>query len=206
MFQPSSLIGVLIKYRYVALFPLAVIEGLLVALAVGFMVRLGYFSFIPAYGVMILGDFIPDSLYYLIGRYGNRTETIEKHLQKIKMLSRNVEFLRRMWETYPTKTMFFSKLAYGISTPLLISAGIVRMSYRKFVSRAFFITLLQYGIAMTIGYYLGASYALATNYVEYVGITIAALVILILIFYAIISKYARKAIRSGIVSDKEEKK
>src|SRR4051812_19585297 len=98
MFQPSSLIGILIKYRYVALFPLAVIEGLIVALAVGFMVRLGYFSFIPAYGVMILGDFIPDSLYYAIGRYGNRTQTMERHLQKIKTLSRNIVFLGKMWE------------------------------------------------------------------------------------------------------------
>ncbi len=65
------LVLLLTKYGYFILFPLAAIEGPVVSLVVGFLIYLGYFQFLPAYGILILGDRIPDAIYYYIGRCGN---------------------------------------------------------------------------------------------------------------------------------------
>jgi len=81
MFQTSIIFNFLLQYRYLALFPLACIEGPILALVVGFMVHLGYFSFIPAYFIMVLGDFVPDSVYYFIGRFGDKEKLIKAILK-----------------------------------------------------------------------------------------------------------------------------
>ena len=74
----SVALHLLMTYRYLILFPLAAVEGPIVALLVGFLISLGYFQFFPAFGIMILGDLIPDSFYYYLGRFGNKKNLIEK--------------------------------------------------------------------------------------------------------------------------------
>ena len=88
--------------------------------------------------------------------------------------------------------MFFSKLAYGLSTPLLISAGLVKLPFKKFITHAFPVTVFQFGILMITGYYLGSSYQIAVKYVKYIGVFFAILPIIFIIGYLIMTKYVRK--------------
>ena len=182
-------------YRYAVLFPLALFEGPLVSLAVGFMVSLGYFNFLLAYAILLLGDLIPDTLYYAIGRFGNKRELIERHGRSMPLLSRHFPLLEKLWHEHGRKTMFLSKLAYGLSTPLLISAGLVNLSFKKFFSYAFPITLFQYAIIMAIGYFLGYSYERAVNYITDVGLLLAV-VILLGAGYVFVRRYARRQIEN----------
>ena len=183
MFHPSAIIP-----TYLALFPIACLEGPIVALAVGFLVHLGYFSFIPAYLVMMLGDFGPDSLYYAIGRFGNKEKLIKRYDTKSKLISRHFDYLERVWHKHTLKTMFVSKLAYGLSIPLLVTSGLVRLSYWKFVWQALIVTMFQYGLLMVVGYYLGQSYELAIPYVKNVGIIIAVAAVVVIIMYFLFQK------------------
>ena len=188
MFQSSAILATLMKYRYIALFPLACLEGPVLALAVGFMVYLGYFSFIPAYFVMMLGDFGPDSLYYAIGRFGNKNNLTKKYDTKSKLISQHFEYLDRAWHKHTLKTMFVSKLAYGLSIPLLITSGMSQIPYRKFIWQALIATLFQYGLLMLVGFYLGQSYQLAIPYVKDVGIIIAIIAVLFVVAYFLFQK------------------
>ena len=194
MSQSSSIIKFLMSYRYLALFPLACLEGPIVALAVGFLVHLGYFMFIPAYFVMILGDFVPDSLYYAIGRFGNKEKLVLKYDTKSKLISRNFGYLERVWHKHTLKTMFVSKLAYAFSIPLLVTAGLVRLPYRKFVWQALIVTLFQYGVLMTVGYLLGKSYEVAVPYVKGVAIIIAVIAIVFVAGYFMLQKYIKNKV------------
>jgi membrane protein DedA with SNARE-associated domain len=203
VFQLPALLGIILKYRYVALFPLACLEGPILALLIGFLVHQGYFSFIPALFIMILGDFIPDSIYYLIGRFSNKEKLIKKYKNSSPLIFGHLLFLENMWQKHPLKTMFISKLAYGLSTPLLISSGIVKMPYKKFILQAFIVTIAQYGIIMTIGYSLSSSYLSATGYIKNIGIFIAIAIVIFIIIYTLMQKYVKKQI---IILEKEEKK
>lgn len=187
------LVLLIAKYGYFILFPLAALEGPIISLVVGFLIYLGYLKFIPAFIVLLLGDLIPDIIYYYIGRFGNRKKLIEKYGSRLS-------FLEKLWQEHGRKTMFFSKLAYGLSTPFLVSAGLVNMPLKKFISYAFPISLFQYAAIMTIGYYLGSSYQIAVKYIDSVGIIIAA-VLVIFIIYVFFVKYARRQIEK---MEKEE--
>lgn len=182
------LILLLTKYGYFILFPLAAIEGPIVSLIVGFLIYLGYLKFLPSYAILLLGDLIPDTVYYYIGRFGNRRKIMEKYGSRLNLIE-------KLWREHGKKTMFFSKLAYGLSGLFLISAGLVKMPFRKFISYAFPVTLFQYGVIMMIGYFLGHSYQIAERYIQYAYVIVAAILILFIISYILITKYARKRIK-----------
>ena len=190
----ETITQLLIQYRYLILFPLAAFEGPIVALIAGFLWRAGYIAALPAYGILILGDIIPDSFYFYVGRFGNRGKFAEKYTLRFRTVFTNFKIIEKLWQNHPKKTMFFSKLAYGLSIPFLISAGLVNMPYKKFISYAIPVTLFQYGVIMAFGYFIGHSYLLAAQYIEQIYVVIAVILILLIVSYTIISKYARKQI------------
>jgi membrane protein DedA with SNARE-associated domain len=179
------------QYKYLVLFPLAAIEGPVVSLVVGFLIRLGYISLIPSFIILILGDLLPDSIYYAIGRFGNRSNVIQKYGNRSGLVSNNFTLAEKLWRHHGKKTMFFSKLAYGLSTIFLISAGLVRMPFKKFVAYAVPVTIFQYGIILAAGYFLGHSYESALKYVNFGGYLVADIVVVLIIGYIVALKYAR---------------
>lgn len=187
----------LTKYGYFILFPLAAIEGPIVSLVVGFLIYLGYLKFLPAYAILLLGDLIPDTVYYYIGRFGNRRKIMEKYGSRLNLIE-------KLWREHGKKTMFFSKLAYGLSGLFLISAGLVKMPFRKFISYAFPVTLFQYGVIMMIGYSLGHSYQIAERYIQYAYVIVATILILFIISYVLVMKYARRKIEKMEQQEQEE--
>ncbi len=188
------LLLLLTKYGYFILFPLAAIEGPIVSLVVGFLIYLGYFKFLPAYVILLLGDLIPDTIYYYIGRFGNKRKIMEKYGSRLNLLE-------RLWREHGKKTMFFSKLAYSLSVPFLISAGLVNMPLKRFISYALPVTVFQYAAIMAIGYYLGSSYQLAAKYIDSAGIIIAIIFVIFIAMYVFFVKYARRQIEK---MEKEE--
>ncbi len=200
------MLAALIHYKYLALFPLAAFEGPVLSLLVGFLVHAGYLAFLPSYGILLLGDLIPDTTYYYIGRFGNQKDFIKKYGSKVKIITEHFPTVEKLWQHHPFKTMFLSKLAYGLSTPFLVSAGLVKIPLRKFVANAFPITIFQYAVFMSIGYSLGKSYAAAEKYIKYTGIGIALIVIILIVVYILLSRYARKRILAMEVREDEDEK
>lgn len=183
-------IELILQFKYLILFPIAAIEGPMVSLAVGFLAYDGYLNPWIAFLILIFGDIIPDTIYYYIGRFGNK-----KNLHsKISVISNNYETIKKMWEKHGIKTMFLGKLAYGLSHFFLMSAGLIKMPYQKFFSRALFVTLFQFGIFMLIGYYLGGSYNIISKYIKNAEILIAVFAIIFFSAHILLIKYSRKKI------------
>ncbi len=198
------MLALLITYRYLILFPLACFEGPLVALAVGFMIHLGYLEFIPAYLLLICGDLIPDTVYYYLGRFGNKQTVLTKYIARSGFVGRNAEVIKKLWQDHPGKTMFLSKLAYGLSTPFLVSAGFFKMPFKKFITYALPVTLSQYAVLLAVGYYLGQSYELAAKYFQYAGLVVAGILVVFVIGYILFVQYARKKIKDLEVEEQKK--
>ena len=165
----------------------------MVALVVGFLISLGYLSFIPAYLILVLGDIIPDSIYYYLGRFGNERALVKKYFSGEGFLAGHLQAVEKLWHHHGGKTMFFSKLAYGLSTPFLISAGLAKLPVKKFFTYALPVTFGQYLVLLTIGYFFGSSYQKFADYFTSFGLIIAGLGILI-VLYLLFSRYARREI------------
>jgi membrane protein DedA with SNARE-associated domain len=70
---------------------------------------------------------------------------------------KELEDIRRLWNKNAGKTMFFSKLSYGVAAGFIMIAGMVEMPLKKFIAYATLIAVLHYGTLLFLGYYLGAS-------------------------------------------------
>ena len=188
----EGLLHLILVYRYWILFPIACIEGPITGFVVGTLVALGYFNVFGAYLLLVFGDIVPDTAYYLLGRYGERATLITKYLGKVGIGEEQLEVVRRLWHVHTGKTMFFSKLAYGLSTPFLISAGFLRVEPKRFFQYALPVTFGQYAILMALGYFFGASYyQVITESFDGIGIVIAAVVV-VGVLYFLFTRFMRR--------------
>jgi membrane protein DedA with SNARE-associated domain len=99
-----------------------------------------------------------------------------------------------MWREHAGKTMFLGKLAYGLSQFFLMSAGLVKMPFRKFMVYALPVTLFQFSVLMGIGYYLGGSYHAIAPRIHDAKLLIAVFAIVFFSIYVMFAKYARRTV------------
>lgn len=191
----TYLIDLLMQYRYLVLIPLAAFEGPVISLIVGFLVHGGYFNFWLAYLIMLSGDIGPDSIFYAIGFFGHRTQLAQKYFKNNSFLQNHFPTVEKLWRDHPWKMMFFGKLAYGLGLPLLVSAGMAKMPYKKFISLTIPISTFQYGIIMLIGYHSANLYESTFRYVNYGYLVLLAVaVVFFLLYFVAASRYAKRKI------------
>jgi membrane protein DedA with SNARE-associated domain len=179
----------ILTYRYWILIPLSFIEGPVVSFLAGALVPLGYFRFAPVFIIFFVRDLIFDSLYYVIGHYGNRTQFVKRMLQRIGVTDDHLNGVRAIWTKHPFKTMFFGKLAYGIAVAFMLAAGIVRVPFRKFLTYSLVVAVIQYGAFITLGYFLG------TTFSDIVQIILHDIAIVLFIGAVLVMGYAFISIR-----------
>lgn len=190
----ETIIQLLIHYRYLILFPLAAFEGPIVAFVVGILVAAGYFNPFVAYVILLFGDIIPDSIYYFIGRHGERKTFVSRYGAKVGITEERFGVIKKLWHQHGFKTMFVSKLAYGLSTPFLVAAGFAGIPAKKFYEYALPVTIAQYAILMALGFYFGNSYALIAQYIQNAQLIIAAAFIILIAGYYLFAYYLKKRI------------
>ena len=184
-------IPLVIQYSYVAIFPIAVIEGPIIALVAGFLISLGYLSFIPAYITILVADVLGDIIYYYIGYRSNRDKFSKKYGSQFPSILNNLNLVDKLWQKHEKKTMLLSKLSYGLCIPFLMSAGVSRVPIKRFIVYALFIDIVKFGILMVAGYFLGYSFQKAEGFILYFGIMVAvALVVFVIIYIFYSKKYA----------------
>ncbi|MSR70688.1 hypothetical protein EXS62_01475 [Candidatus Kaiserbacteria bacterium] len=179
----AAIIALLEQYRYLVLFPLACFEGPILGFITGSLIPLGYFSPVPLLATLVLADVIPDIAYYFFGRWGKEKSLVERFGHKLRLTPERLETLRVLWHTHPAKSMMVTKFAYGLSTPLLIIAGLVHLPFSKFWKLSAALALLQYSVLMSLGYFFGGYFATVQSTLVRVEILVAAAVVVFGIYY-----------------------
>ncbi|MDE2212984.1 MAG: hypothetical protein KGJ34_00375 [Patescibacteria group bacterium] len=147
-----------IAHAYLILIPLAILEGPLLAIACGVGAGLGYLNPLLAYGILILGDVIPDNMYYWIGRYGATLTWVRRTAARTHLIRRHFISLERLWRERPLTTLSAAKLSYGLTPPLVVSAGLSGVPYSRFASASLFIGAIYLGMLGAVGYVLSHAY------------------------------------------------
>ena len=188
----SVIIKIIIQYKYWIIFPIACVEGPILSILVGFLVSLGYINAFGAYATFLLGDLIPDTLYYYIGRIGRS----EKILQRYKVLKK-VPRLEHLWHQHAWKTMIFTKLAHGFSVPLLVTAGLAHLKIGRFLELAIPVSIAQYAVLMLVGYYFGSSYTELKTIIEHADFIVALSILLVFFLYLLLARRMRALLVNG---------
>lgn len=147
----------ILEYRYWILIPLSLIEGPVVAFVAGTLASVGYFNMYFLAALFFVRDVGLDGIYYAVGHFGAKTAFVRRMFVKIGVTPDHLEKVRVLWERKPFWTMFIGKLSYGIASAFIVVAGTVRMPLGIFFKYGSIVAILQYGILLFAGYYLGAS-------------------------------------------------
>ncbi len=176
------------QYRYFILFPIACFEGPMIAFIAGTLIPLGYFSVVPLIITLIFADVIPDLAYYFFGRWGKERSLIEKMGPKLKITPERFEVVRNLWHTHPFKTMAVTKFAYGLSTPLLITAGLAHLPFNTFWRYSAVLAAFQYSVLVGLGYFFGGYFATVESTLVRAEMLVAAAAIVFAGYYIIVRR------------------
>ncbi len=190
----DAVIPLLLAYRYWILFPLAFIEGPIVSLIAGLFVAKGTLSLLPTYILLCLGDIVPDTLYFGIGILGRSANFLSRYLHRFGFSEKRLLSIERLWQQHTLKSVLLSKWAYGLSTPLLMTAGLAKIPIGKFLRFVIPVVLTQYAILLMIGYEFGTSYIMIGAYIQDAGWLVALIVIIFLTAYFFVSQHAKRAL------------
>ena len=193
----SPIASWLLTYRYPILYPLAIVEGPVVMMISGFLVRLDFFSFWPVYFLLVAGDLTGDILWYLLGRHGARS-FIEKYGRFFSITEENVEKAEQFFNKHQGKILFISKITmgFGFALATLIAAGAAKVPFKKYLTINFLGQFVWTGVLMAVGYFLGNLYIMVDRSLRWAFI-IALLVIAAFAAYGF-GKFMRSQVRREV--------
>ncbi len=188
----SSVMQAIIEYRYWILIPLSFVEGPIVAFFAGTLASLGYFNVYVLAAFFLVRDISVDLACYYLGLLGAHTRWIKKVIGKMGVTDAHLEEVRALWHNHPGKTMFISKLSYGVAAGFIVVAGLVKMDVRKFFTYGLAIATLHYGTLLLLGYFFGNTFGGSiTGILENIPYVIAALSV-IAIAYIFFKRYMNR--------------
>ncbi|MGC9968364.1 MAG: DedA family protein [Minisyncoccia bacterium] len=173
----SPIVSWLLAFRYPIAYPLAIVEGPVVMMLSGFLVRIGFFSFWPIYLILMAGDLTGDVLWYFLGRHGARS-FVDKYGRFFSITEENIEKAERFFQDHPVKILFFSKITmgFGFALATLIAAGAARVPFKKYFIINFCGQFVWTGALIAVGYFLGHLYVLVDKSLRWAFI--AALIVI----------------------------
>lgn len=152
------MLTLIISHAYLFLIPLAILEGPLLAVVCGVAAGLGYLNPFVAYGILVGGDLLPDIMYYSIGRFGAHLPWVRRIATKTRLIRETLLPLENLWREHLQLTLTSAKLAYGISAPFIVSAGLAKVPLIRFVSASLMVSAVYLGALGATGYVLSSIY------------------------------------------------
>lgn len=185
---------ILIKtYGYVLVFPIAFVEGPIIAIVCGWLVASGIFNLFLVYIILIIGNLSGDAFYYAVGYWGG-TAVIKKWGHWLRLdLDKTVK-LKNYFDNHGGKILLWAKIAPDLSaTVILAGAGLARYNFKLFFRYGLMVEIPKTAILMLIGYFVGDAYQKIAVYFDYVGAVFSILLVILvgsMIFYY--RRYSRK--------------
>lgn len=147
-------------YRYLLIFVLALVEGPIIMVASGILLKLGHFNFLPLYLTLILGDFVADIGWYGVGYYGGRA-FITRWGKYFSITPEILDKLEVFFKKNQTKILLISKMTmgFGFALATLITAGLIKVDFKKYAWFNFLGGFVWTGLLLSIGYSFGQIYS-----------------------------------------------
>lgn len=186
-----QLLGSFGIFAYPLLFFLMFIEGGdATLLASGFLIRLGFFDFIPVFVLTASGIFIRDIILYKLGKkYGEQIAV--KYGKFLFVTPRRFASITRRLKKSRGKTIFFSKFLYGLNHITILAVGASKIDFKRFIKLSAATIIFWEFVMLGLGYFVGHSFTLLKHYVKDISIFLAASVIIFIILELLIKKIVK---------------
>lgn len=183
----DNLIVLLETYKYLMLIPLAIIEGPIISVIAGFLVTMNIFNPWIVYLIIIMGDLVGDTMYYSIGRFGQKM--LLKRFEKFfGITEKKYNEAKEFFNIHRIKTVVLSKIIHGVGFTGLIVAGSMKVSYVKYILLCLITTLFQAALFLIIGILFGHAYVQIGKYLDYFAASTVIIAFFVLLFF-VVKKY-----------------
>jgi membrane protein DedA with SNARE-associated domain len=183
--QPAQYIEWVLQFKYPLLFPIAIIEGPIVTVLAGFLVSLSKINVFAAYFIIVAGDLVGDTLYYVFGRSGGR-RLVKKWGNKFGIPLEKLERIENHFKKHPAKTLVIGKAAHGLGGFFLTAAGLAKMPYGRFLLYNFIPTIFKTLLLILLGYYFGNAYSQISKYLDETALIVIIFSFSLVVLYFII--------------------
>lgn len=187
-----------LTHGYWLMFLAMLIEGPAVTAVGAFVAALGFFNVWIVLGLSILGNLVPDVIYYAIG-YWSRGKILDKYGHYAHVTKERLLWLEELAKNHAWKALAIIKLTSVLATPGLIAVGSVRMPIRKYTIICLVITAPTSLFFLILGYYFGALYEKISGYFMRAEYFAAAAIPIFVILY-----FAWKKLRKKVVEKVEK--
>ncbi len=169
----NSVGNLLYEHRYIFSFLGAFFEGNYIVILTGALYKFGYFKLLGLITVLVSGYFLGGIMYFFIGRIaGNKI--LEKWTKKGRFTRNFLLKLEKYFKNHSVKTIFLTRITYGLGVIVLIMAGSFKMKWKKFVIVNLIGSFAWVIIALTIGYIFGISFEVLSKITKTIAVGLAA--------------------------------
>lgn len=189
MFALEQISQLLISYQYAILFPIAILEGPIIAVIAGFLVMTGQLEFLPVFLMLLAGEIVGDVLYYCIGRYDGR-KFVQRWGKYVGLNAARLVSVENHFREYPKRTLLFGK-TQSWGSLILVAAGISRMPLALYAWVNLVASIPKTLLFMGLGYYFGKIFGVLTLK-QYLNYGEVALFVMGLVVVALFIRRRRK--------------
>ncbi len=167
-------------HGYFFIFLVMCLEGPVTTAAAGFGVALGIFNPFIILAISILGDLIPDTIYYVLGWLG-RFRLIRRTGKVMNFTSPRMVHLEADLKKHFKKTMIVLKLTPVVTTFGFMLVGYLRLPFRRFILWCTIMTVPKSIIFLALGYFFGQAYNINT-YLHRTAIVLPLIAVAVIAF------------------------
>lgn len=188
------LIDLVAQYPYLVYGIIVIIsclEGPILALICGLLLKLDYFSFAPLYVALMVGDLLGDIIWYGIGyHFGHRFVT--KYGKYFSVTEIEVAIVERIFHQHKHFILFISKISngFGFALATLFTAGMVKIPFKLYLSINLLGQFIWSGLLIGIGYFFSHVYTSVDNI--FGKMSVVALFIFLVIIFVGFTRYTKK--------------
>ena len=171
--------------RYALVFIGCIVEGPIVMITSGFLLRAAQFQLVPLYFALIAGDFTADIGWYAVGRYGARG-LVNRYGKFFNITPEIIAKIEKRFQTYQDSILFISKITmgFGFALATLIVAGMLHVPFKRYVILNFLGGFIWTAFLLVIGYFFGNIYFLLATPLK-IGFIIFAVVVVVYGLWAV---------------------
>jgi membrane protein DedA with SNARE-associated domain len=194
----SQALTLILHYKYAILFPIAFAEGPMIMFLSGVWLHLGYFSLIPLYCTLFLGDWLADFLWYALGYYATGP-LLKKYGKFLGVTEEVFQKIEGLFSRHPNKIIFISKvtMGFGFALATLLAAGAVKVPVKRFGLMTFLGGLIWVGLLLSIGYFFGNLYGIINEKFQVISV-VAAVAAISTILYGVRRYLRQRLLQSKI--------
>ncbi len=172
----AEVTALIVAYQYSAILILSLVEAPLMSIVIGFFAATGHLNLYVAFALVVLGDFIGDTVLYGFGRWCR--PLFERIGFRLNLSPARVRIVLDYFGKRDRRAIVISKLVHGVGFTGLIAAGSIRVPFRRFILTCIVVTVCQSALLAVVGTLSGAAYQSFAQLLGYLDAVVAAIFLL----------------------------